>query len=229
MLISVVIPAFNEEGLVGKTVDSIPINELKKMGFQVEIIVVDNASEDNTASEAAKAGARVVREEKRGYGNAYQRGFQEAQGDIIVMGDADFTYPFEMTPIFIKEILKGYDFVIGDRLNGMMEADAMPALHRYIGNPLLSKMLNILFKNNIRDTHCGMRAITREALQRLDLGAPGMEFAIEMVIEATEKNLKIKQIPIPYRRREGEAKLHSFKDGWRHIKYMLKRKFSTPR
>jgi len=225
MLISVVIPALNEEGVVGKTIKSIPKNKLEENGFQVEIIVVDNASTDNTAKEAVRAGARVVREEKRGYGNAYQRGFKEAQGDIIVMGDADLTYPFEMTPLFIKEVLKGYEFVIGDRLNDMMEDDAMPALHKYIGNPLLSKMLNILFKGNIRDTHCGMRAIRREALEKLDLKAPGMEFAIEMVIEALEKNLKIKQIPIPYRRREGEAKLSSFKDGWRHIKYMLKRRF----
>lgn len=227
MLISVVIPALNEEGVVGRTIKSIPIDEFKKKGFQVEIIVVDNASEDNTAKEAAEAGAKVVKEEKRGYGNAYQRGFKEAKGDIIIMGDADLTYPFEIAPKFTKEILKGYDFVIGDRLNGMIEDGAMPILHRYIGNPLLSKMLNILFKNNIRDTHCGMRAITKEALKKLDLKATGMEFAIEMIIEATEKNLKIKQIPIPYRRRRGEAKLHSFKDGWRHIKYMLKRRFST--
>ncbi|MBC7119573.1 MAG: glycosyltransferase family 2 protein [Methanobacteriaceae archaeon] len=227
MLISVIIPALNEEGVVGKTIKSIPTNELEDKGFKVEIVVVDNASEDNTALEAKKAGAKVVKEEKRGYGNAYQRGFKEAKGDIIIMADADSTYPMEMIPKFIKPILEGYDFIIGDRLNGTIEDGAMPALHRYIGNPLLSKMLNILFNNNITDTHCGMRAIRREALKKLDLKAPGMEFAIEMVIEATEKNLKIKEIPIPYRRRQGEPKLHSFKDGWRHIKYMLKRKFKT--
>ncbi|MBC7099529.1 glycosyltransferase family 2 protein [Candidatus Bipolaricaulota bacterium] len=227
MLISVIIPALNEEGVVGKTIKSVPVDKLEDKGFKVEIVVVDNASEDNTALEAKEAGAKVVKEEKRGYGNAYQRGFKEAKGDIIIMADADSTYPMEMIPEFIKPILEGYDFVIGDRLNGMIEDGAMPALHRYIGNPLLSKMLNILFNNNITDTHCGMRAIRRETLKKLDLKAPGMEFAIEMVIEATEKNLKIKEIPIPYRRRQGEAKLHSFKDGWRHIKYMLKRKFKN--
>lgn len=225
MLISVVIPALNEEGVVGRTVKSVPVDELEIRGYDVEVLVVDNASTDNTALEAAAAGARVVREEKRGYGNAYLRGFREARGDILVMGDADLTYPFEMIPDFIAEIEKGYDFVIGDRMNGMMEDGAMPALHRYIGNPALSKMLNILFRNNVRDTHCGMRAFTREALERLNLQAPGMEFAIEMVIEASEKGLRISQIPIPYRQRGGEAKLHSFKDGWRHIEYMLKRKF----
>jgi glycosyltransferase involved in cell wall biosynthesis len=225
MIISVVIPALNEEGVVGKTVRSVPVDELRARGFDVEILVVDNASEDNTANEAREAGARVVREDNRGYGNAYKRGFREARGDILVMGDADLTYPFEMIPEFVDEIMRGYDFVIGDRLNGMMEDGAMPALHRYIGNPMLSRMLNVLFRNPIRDTHCGMRAFTREALERMDLRAPGMEFAIEMVIEASEKNLKIREIPIPYRKRGGEAKLHSFKDGWRHIDYMLKRKF----
>lgn len=224
MIISIVIPALNEEGVVGETVRSVPVDEFMDMGFDVEIIVVDNASEDNTALEAMEAGARVIREDKRGYGNAYKRGFREAMGEILVMGDADLTYPFEMIPNFLAEIERGYEFVIGNRLNDMMEDGAMPALHRYIGNPLLSRMLNILFSNPITDTHCGMRAFTREALDKMDLKAPGMEFAIEMVIEASEKNLKIKEIPIPYRRRGGEAKLHSFKDGWRHIEYMLKRK-----
>jgi len=147
MVISVVIPALNEEGVVGKTVRSVPVDELKARGFDVEILVVDNASEDNTANEAREAGARVVREDNRGYGNAYKRGFREARGDILVMGDADLTYPFEMIPEFVDEIMRGYDFVIGDRLNGMMEDGAMPALHRYIGNPMLSRMLNILFRN----------------------------------------------------------------------------------
>lgn len=226
MFMSIVIPALNEEGVVGRTIRSVPVEKIREMGYDVEILVVDNASEDGTAREALDAGARVVREDKRGYGNAYKRGFREARGDILVMGDADLTYPFEMIPDFLREIENGYDFVIGDRMNGMMEDGAMSALHRYVGNPILSRMLNILFRNNIRDTHCGMRAFRRKALDRMELRAPGMEFAIEMVIEASEKNLKIKQIPIPYRqRRGGETKLHSFKDGWRHIEYMLRRKF----
>ncbi|MGB9844946.1 glycosyltransferase [Methanothermobacter tenebrarum] len=133
----------------------------------------------------------VVMEDRRVYGNTYQRGFKEAQENIIIMGDADFTYPFEMTPKFMKEILKGYDFEIEDRLNGMMEADAMPALHRYIGTPPLLKCLTSYPKT--RNTHCGMRAITREALQRLNLKRLGWEFT-------TEKNLRIKQIPIPHRK-----------------------------
>jgi glycosyltransferase involved in cell wall biosynthesis len=224
--ITVVIPALNEEGIVGRTVLSIPVDKLKEKGFEVEILVVDNASTDNTAKEARNAGATVVYQKERGYGNAYLKGLEEAKGDIIIMGDADGTYPLEESYKFIKPILEDdCEFVIGSRFDGRMEEGAMPALHRYIGNPLLSKMLNILFKSDVKDTHCGMRAFTKEAIDKLDLKSPGMEFAIEMVIEASEKDLKIYQIPIDYRVRGGEAKLSSLNDGWRHISYMLNRKF----
>jgi glycosyltransferase involved in cell wall biosynthesis len=229
MKISIVIPALNEEGIVGKTVKSVPLKQLNDMGFETEIIVVNNASTDNTAQEAEEAGARVIYESNRGYGNAYLRGFREAEGDIIVMGDADGTYPLERTPEFVRYITdEGVDFVIGSRFEGEIQDGAMPALHKYIGNPMLTKMLNQLFKADFSDTHCGMRAFTREALKKMDLKSPGMEFAIEMVIEASVKNLKIKEVPIVYRKRGGgQAKLNSFKDGWRHSKYMLKRKFSN--
>lgn len=226
MMLSVVIPALNEEGIVGKTVKSIPVDKLNEIGLDTEIIVIDNASTDRTAEEAEEAGARVIYEDKRGYGNAYIRGLSESSGEIILMGDADGTYPMEKAHQFIKPILDGEcDFIMGSRFEGEMEEGAMPALHRYIGNPMLSKMLNILFKSKVKDTHCGMRAFKKEAIEKLNLKSPGMEFAIEMVIEASEKNLKIQQIPIDYRVRGGEAKLSSFKDGWRHISYMLNRKF----
>ena len=228
MKVSFVIPALNEEGVVGKTIRSIPVKEIEEAGYTVEIIVVNNNSTDNTAQEASDAGATVFLEEKRGYGNAYLRGFKEATGDIIIMGDADGTYPLEQSMDFINYLVDdNCDFVIGSRFDGTIEDGAMPALHQYIGNPLLTKMLNILFHSDYSDTHCGMRAFTREALDKMDLKAPGMEFAIEMVIEASEKNLKIKEVPILYRKRGGgEAKLNSFGDGWRHIKYMLQRKFN---
>lgn len=226
MIISFVIPALNEEGIVGKTIQTIPIQELKKLGLETEILVVDNASTDNTAQEAKEAGAKVVYEEKRGYGNAYLRGLSEASGEIIVMGDADGTYPFDITPDFISPILnEDYEFVMGNRLCGQMHEGAMPSLHRYIGNPMLTKLLNILFDSDLRDTHCGMRAFKREVLDKIHLHSPGMEFAIEMVIEVAEKNIKVKEVPIEYRVRGGEAKLSSFKDGWRHIDYMFNRKF----
>ncbi len=228
MKISFVIPALNEEGIVGKTIQSIPTEEIKEAGYEVEIIVINNNSTDNTEQEAREAGATVFLEMNRGYGNAYKRGFKEATGDIFVMGDADGTYPLEQSLNFINYIVEdGSDFVIGSRFKGSIEEGAMPALHQYIGNPMLTKMLNILFHADYSDTHCGMRAFTREAYEKMDLKAPGMEFAIEMVIEAAEKNLNIKEVPISYRKRGGgEAKLSSFDDGWRHIKYMLTRKFN---
>jgi glycosyltransferase involved in cell wall biosynthesis len=228
MKVSFVIPALNEEGIVGKTIKSIPVEEIKEAGYEVEIVVINNNSTDNTEQEAREAGATVFLEMNRGYGNAYKRGFKEATGDIFVMGDADGTYPLEQSLNFINYIVEdGCDFVIGSRFKGSIEKGAMPALHQYIGNPMLTKMLNILFHADYSDTHCGMRAFTREAYEKMDLKAPGMEFAIEMVIEAAEKNLNIKEVPISYRKRGGgEAKLSSFDDGWRHIKYMLTRKFN---
>lgn len=228
MKVSFVIPALNEEGVVGKTIKSIPTDEIEEAGYEVEIIVINNNSTDNTEQEAREAGATVFLETNRGYGNAYKRGFKEATGDIFIMGDADGTYPFEQSLNFINFIVEdGCEFVIGSRFKGSIEKGAMPALHQYIGNPMLTKMLNILFHADYSDTHCGMRAFTREAYEKMNLTAPGMEYAIEMVIEAAEKNLNTKEVPISYRRRGGgEAKLSSFDDGWRHIKYMLTRKFS---
>lgn len=222
MDISIVIPALNEEGIVGKTVKSIPLTELKEKGLEAEIVVVDNASTDNTAQEATDAGARVVREEKRGYGNAYLRGFKEAKGDVIVMGDADGTYPLNTTYEFVQPLLTGdYDMVMGSRLKGDIQKGAMPALHRYVGNPFLTWLLNALFKAGVSDAHCGMRAIRREALDKLKLQSSGMEFASEMIIEAAREKLKIAEIPITYYPREGDSKLSSFADGWRHLRFMM--------
>ncbi|MTK63978.1 MAG: glycosyltransferase family 2 protein [Methanobacterium sp.] len=222
MKISIVIPALNEEGIVGKTVRSVPVEELEKNGLETEIVVVDNASTDNTANEAREAGARVVLGPKRGYGNAYLTGFKEAKGDIIVMGDADGTYPFPMTYEFIQPILKGEaDFVMGSRLKGDIKTGAMPALHKYVGNPFLTWILNFLFHAGISDAHCGMRAIRKETAEKLQLKSGGMEFASEMVIEAARKNVKIAEIPIEYYPREGESKLSSFSDGWRHLRFMM--------
>lgn len=222
MKISVVIPALNEEGIVGKTVRSVPLDKLHDLGLETEIVVVDNASTDNTAQEATEAGARVVHESKRGYGNAYIRGFNEAAGDIVVMGDADGTYPFDEMAEFIQPILKGdAEFVMGSRLKGDIRPGAMPALHKYIGNPFLTWVLNALFSTGISDAHCGMRAMTKDALNKMELKTAGMEFASEMVIEASRKKLKIAEVPITYYPREGESKLSSFSDGWRHLRFMM--------
>lgn len=222
MKISVVIPALNEEGIVGKTVKSVPVDKLQKMGLKTEILVVNNASTDNTAQEAKEAGARVIYEGNRGYGNAYKRGLNEAAGDIIVMGDADGTYPFAKIYEFIQPILNGdAEFIMGSRLKGEIKKGAMPVLHKYIGNPFLTGVLNALFSTGISDAHCGMRAMTQEAWHKLDLKTAGMEFASEMVIEASRQKLKIAEVPITYYPREGESKLSSFSDGWRHLRFMM--------
>ena len=154
------------------------------------------------------------------------RGLEEASGDIILMGDADGTYPFDQAHEFIQPILtEDYEFVMGNRLSGQIQKGAMPSLHKYIGNPMLTRMLNVLFNSDLSDTHCGMRAFKREVLDKITLNSPGMEFAIEMVIEIAENDIKVKEVPIEYRVRGGEAKLSSFKDGWRHVNYMMNRKF----
>nr|WP_243687913.1 glycosyltransferase family 2 protein [Methanobacterium formicicum] len=199
-----------------------PSKKLNDIGLETEIVVVDNASTDNTSKEASEAGARVVLETNRGYGNAYLRGFKEATGDIMVMGDADGTYPFDEMVEFIQPILKGdAEFVMGSRLKGDIRPGAMPALHKYIGNPFLTWVLNVLFHTGISDAHCGMRAMTKEAWGKLNLKTNGMEFASEMVIEASRQKLRIAEIPITYYPREGESKLSSFSDGWRHLRFMM--------
>jgi len=229
MKVSIIIPAHNEEETVGFSVKSVPMERLNRMGLETEIIVVNNASTDRTAEEALKYGARVVYEGNLGYGNAYLRGFEDADGDIIVIADADGSHPLEKIPEFIKPILEeNVDFVMCSRVNGNgFDNEAIPPLHRHVGNPLLTSTLNFLFDSKFSDTHCGMRAFKREALEKLNLEAPGMEFAIEMIIEAHQKKLTIKEIPVEIRKRQGgETKLRTFRDGWGHLKYMLVKKFS---
>ena len=220
MKVSVVIPTINEEKTIRKVIESIPYGKLKNMGLETEVLVIDGNSTDKTREEAAAAGARVVIEEKLGYGNAYLRGFKEASGDIIVMLDGDATYPSERIPDLLEPILKNEaDLVIGKRAE--MERGAMPCLHRYIGNPLLNFAFRLLFRAKLTDVNSGMRAISRKALEKLTLTAPEMEFAAEMLVEAVKRGLRIREVPIEYRRREGESKLKSFKHGWRNLRIIL--------
>ncbi len=217
--VSVVIPCLNEEGSIGACVTA-AITALADAHLLGEVIVVDNASEDRSAELAAAAGAQVVSEPRRGYGSAYLAGFAAARGESVVMADADLTYDFADIPRFIERIEQGADVVMGDRMDNI-EPGAMPWLHRYIGNPLLSGFLNLLFRTGVRDAHCGMRAFRRSILPTLDLRTTGMEFASEMVIRASKEHLRIEQIPITYHPREGESKLSSFRDGWRHLRFLL--------
>jgi hypothetical protein len=161
-----------------------------------------------------------VHQPARGYGNAYRAGFAAARGQYIVMADADLTYDFEEIPRFVAELQDGADMIVGDRMHNI-QPGAMPWHHRYIGNPLLSRFLNLLFHTGVNDAHCGMRAFRRDRLALLALRTTGMEFASEMIVRAAKANLDIREIPIEYRPRGGESKLSSFRDGWRHMRFLL--------
>ena len=218
-LVSVVIPCLNEAQNIGDCV-SAALAALSQAGIAGEVVVADNASDDDSAALAIAAGARVVTESRRGYGSAYLAGFAAARGKYIVMGDADLTYDFAEIPNFVRELEDGADLVMGDRMNNI-QPGAMSWLHRYVGNPILSGFLNILYRTGVRDAHCGMRAVRRSKLELLDLRAPGMEFASEMVIRAAKRGLDIRQFPIEYRPRGGESKLNTWNDGWRHLRFLL--------
>jgi len=219
LVVSVVIPCLNEEENIAHCVLAAR-EALQEAGIPGEVVVADNASEDNSAEVAARAGARVVHEPRRGYGSAYLAGFAAAQGRYIVMGDADLTYDFREIPRFVEQLEEGAELVMGDRMDNI-HPGAMPWLHRYVGNPILTGVLNVFFSTGVSDAHCGMRAVRRDVLPRLDLRTTGMEFASEMVIRASKEKLDIREFPIEYHPRGGESKLSSFRDGWRHLRFLL--------
>jgi glycosyltransferase involved in cell wall biosynthesis len=218
-LVSVVIPCLNEAENIELCVRT-ALEALASSGIDGEVLVVDNASEDDSAALAAAAGARVVHEPRRGYGSAYLAGFAAAHGRYIVMADADLTYDFNEIPRFVAALEEGAELVMGDRMDNI-HPGAMPWLHRYVGNPILTGLLNMFFRTGVNDAHCGMRALRTDVLPRLDLRTTGMEFASEMVIRAAKENLRIAEFPIEYHPRGGESKLSSFRDGWRHLRFLL--------
>ncbi len=217
--VSVVLPALDEERTVGECITKIQ-HVFRDNAINGEIIVSDSST-DRTAEIAESLGAKVFRPEKNGYGNAYLTAFSHARGRFIVMGDADNTYDFSQIPELIAPLKEGADFVIGSRFKGVIRTGSMTALHRYIGNPLLTWMINIIFHTRFSDSHSGFRAITRKALDRLPLKTGGMEFASEMLVMASKEQLKIVEVPIDYYPRQTPSKLHSFADGWRHIRFVL--------
>jgi glycosyltransferase involved in cell wall biosynthesis len=219
LLLSVVIPCLNEAENIELCV-ALALAAMSDAEIDGEVIVADNDSEDGSAELAARAGARVVHQSVRGYGSAYRAGFAAACGEYIIMADADLTYDFAEIPRFLAELQNGADMIVGDRMSNIHDG-AMPWLHRYIGNPLLSGFLNVLFHTGVNDAHCGMRGFRRERLEQLQLRTTGMEFASEMIVRAAKERLVIRELPIEYRPRGGESKLSSFRDGWRHLRFLL--------
>jgi glycosyltransferase involved in cell wall biosynthesis len=219
LLVSVVIPCLNESENIVACVTAAR-EALERMGVAGEVVVADNGSEDDSAALAERAGACVVHEPRRGYGSAYLAGFAASSGRYIVMADADLTYDFNDIPRFVAALEEGAEMVIGDRMDNI-QPGAMPWLHRYVGNPILTGLLNLFFRTGVKDAHCGMRAVRRDVLPRLDLRTTGMEFASEMVIRAAKEKLTIAEFPIEYHPRGGESKLSSFRDGWRHLRFLL--------
>ena len=217
--VSVVIPCLNEAENIEQCVRR-SLDALAEAGISGEVVVADNDSEDGSAELATAAGARVVHEPRRGYGSAYLAGFAAARGEYVVMLDADMTYPFDKIPRFVEELRDGAQLVMGDRMDNI-QPGAMHWVNRYIGNPLLSGTLNLFFRTGIRDAHCGMRGFRRDILPILDLRTTGMEFASEMVIRASKEKLDIREFPISYAPRGGTTKLSRFRDGWRHLRFLL--------
>jgi len=217
-LVSVLIPCLDEAETIAECVTSAR-EVLEENGLTGEVIVIDNGSTDGSGELARAAGAVVVEEPRRGYGSAYLAGLAAATGDYIVMVDADLTYDFGEIPRFVEELDGGAQMVVGNRLDGV-QPGAMSWLSR-VGNPLLSGFLNVLHRTNVRDAHCGMRALRRDVLPILNLRTVGMEFASEMVIRATREDLDVREIPIELHPRVGDSKLSPFRDGWRHLRLIL--------
>jgi hypothetical protein len=218
--VSVILPCLNEEETVGAVVDE-AFAGIEAAGLTGEVVVVDNGSTDRSAAIAESRGARVVREPRRGYGSAYLAGFAAARGEFLVLADADGTYPLDDLGSLLDALRAGSDIVLGSRLNGDMEPGAMPWLNRVIGNPVLTGTLNLFFRTGVSDAHSGLRALRRDTLPQLELQTPGMEFASEMILKAVKRGLRVDEVPITYRARGGVSKLSPFRDGWRHLRFML--------
>ncbi len=220
--VSVVIPCLNEARSIAACIDK-ALRAFQAASLNGEVVVADNGSEDGSVNIARERGARVVHAELKGYGHALRKGIEEARGEFIVMGDADDSYDFSEVPRFVARWREGYDVVMGNRFKGEIKPGAMPWHHRYIGTPALTALLNLFFRTRIGDGQCGMRGFTKEIYQRMDLRTTGMEFASELVIKAARLGARITEVPITLwpDQRLRPPHLRSFRDGWRHLRFML--------
>ena len=220
--VSAVIPCLNEERTIAICITKAH-DSFRRMGIQGEVVVADNGSTDRSAEIARGLGARVVFEPRKGYGAALHRGITESRGKVVVIGDADDSYDWGAIEPFVRKIDEGYDLVMGNRFTGEIKPGAMPPLHRYLGNPVLSTIARLAFRVPVNDFHCGMRAFSREAFTRMQPSTSGMEFATEMVANAAYQGLRICEIPTTLHpdKRDRAPHLRSFRDGWRHLRFIL--------
>jgi glycosyltransferase involved in cell wall biosynthesis len=215
-------PCLNEERTLGVCIEKAQAC-LRALGLEGEVVVADNGSTDRSVEIAQRLGARVVHQSIRGYGAALIAGIEAARGDIIVMADADDSYDWQDMGRFIHKVGQGFDLVMGNRFKGGIARNAMPALHRYLGNPVLSTLARVIHRAPVRDFHCGMRAFSNTAYRRMKLRATGMEFATEMVVNSARAGLRITEVPTVLRRdgRDRPPHLRSFRDGWRHLRFIF--------
>jgi glycosyltransferase involved in cell wall biosynthesis len=222
IIVSAVLPCLNEELTIGLCIEK-AVRSFAELGVRGEVVVADNGSSDQSVAIAQRLGARVVHEQVKGYGSALRRGITESTGSIIVIADADDSYDWAAIAPLVRKVLEGYDLVMGNRFKGGIMRGAMPPLHRYLGNPVLSLIAKMAFRVNVGDFHCGMRAFTREAFKKMQPRTSGMEFATEMIANAAHQRLRITEIPIilyPDKRNRAPH-LRSFRDGWRHLRFIL--------
>lgn len=220
--LSVVLPCLNEAATLGACLQTIR-RTLRQHNITGEIIVADNGSSDGSSAIAESMGARVVHVSERGYGNALMGGVAAASGKYVVMGDCDGTYDFRHLPQFVDKLRQGYELVMGNRFQGGIAPGAMPRLHRYLGNPALSLVGRVFFRSPCGDFHCGLRGFTKSGYEKLGMRSTGMEFASEMVVKAALMGLRVAEIPttLSNDQRGRQPYLRTWRDGWRHLRFML--------
>jgi glycosyltransferase involved in cell wall biosynthesis len=220
--LTILMPCLNEAATVGACVDAAQ-HALRELGVPGEVVVADNGSTDGSREIAAARGARVVPVAERGYGAALLAGIEAARGRYVVMGDADLSYDFAEAGRYLAALREGYDLVMGNRFEGAIEPGAMPSLHRYLGNPVLSGLGRLFFGSPVGDFHSGMRGFRRDAMTGLHLRTTGMEFASEMIVRASLAKLRIGEVPTTLRpdRRGRPPHLRTWRDGWRHLRFLL--------
>jgi len=224
--ISIVIPALNEETGIGPVLREIPISTIKQMGYEAEILVVDNGSTDRTPHIAREHGATVILQPIRGYGNAYKAGFANASGDIIAAGDADLTYPFSILPFLIKKMeQEELEFVNTDRLTDL-DKSVMSISHR-LGNSMLTQVIKLLFGWPFKDSQSGMWVFKREIWSKLNVQSPGWPFSQELKIEAYIRGFKCAEVPIAFRARAGEVKLHAIRGAIADISHLFRKRLQV--